>query len=193
MEEVWKDVIGYEGSYQVSSQGRVRTLDRYVKGKFSTSVQFKKGQILKLQFTWDGYYKVTLYKKDKKPLYIGVHKLVAQSFIPNPFNKLQVNHIDCDKLNNNVINLEWCSSLENTQHAMKNNLRVVGQKSHYATITEDQAIFICEMLENNIPIYEIVSITGKTRFLISKIKNGKSWKHVSSRYSFYKERTKFND
>ena len=126
MKEVWKDIKNYEGLYQVSNLGRVRSLDRYIEtfiknqiGRYKCT-KFYKGYILKQQ-TYQGYKCVQIhtngqYKWEK------VHRLVAETFIPNSNNLPQVNHIDGNKENNKVDNLEWCTHSENIKHAYNNNL-----------------------------------------------------------------------
>ena len=111
MQEIWKDIPNYEGIYQVSNLGNVRDIitDRHRKPKNLTLNHRS------------GYYSVMLCK-DKTQKNVLVHRLVAQSFIPNPQNKPQVNHIDGNKQNNCVDNLEWCTAKENLQHASKMGL-----------------------------------------------------------------------
>lgn len=104
--ELWKDIKGYEGRYQISSYGRVKCFYRN-----------KDGDELKLKTDRYGY-KVAKLTKHGKRQWITVHRLVAMAFIP-PFNGEQVNHIDANKTNNNVDNLEWCSNLENIRHARR--------------------------------------------------------------------------
>lgn len=106
MEEIWKDIKGYEGLYQVSNLGNIKSFEfRNNRGIF------KREKIL-YKSTRSGYYTVNLCKntirKSKQ-----VHRLVAEAFIPNPLNKKIVNHIDFDRKNNKVENLEWCSQKEN--------------------------------------------------------------------------------
>ena len=105
MEEVWKDVKGYEGLYQVSNLGRV---------KRATT-----GKVLKACKITGGYLGVTLYKNSIVSS-TKIHRLVAQAFIPNNENKPQVNHIDEDKTNNVVSNLEWVTAKENSNHGTRN-------------------------------------------------------------------------
>lgn len=112
--EYWKPVLGYEGLYEVSNLGRVKSLDRWVKGIYN-SVQLKRGKIIKPRKTWDNYIVVNL-SKDGKMKTVKVHRLVAQAFLPNPDNLPQVNHKDEDKNNNTVDNLEWCTNLYNHRY-----------------------------------------------------------------------------
>lgn len=116
MDEVWKDVEGYEGLYQISNKGRLRHLG---------SQRYPGVRIKTLRTNQDGYYRMQLSKHHKSKGRF-IHRLVALAFIPNPENKPEVNHINGDKLDNRVENLEWCTNLENIRHAWKNGL-VKGQ------------------------------------------------------------------
>jgi hypothetical protein len=114
--EVWKDIKGYEGLYQVSNKGNVRSLDMIVKAK-SNGTQLKKGKLLSPQYTWNGYLRYDLSGKKRR-----AHRLVAQSFIPNPNNKEEVNHINCIRDDNRLENLEWSTKSENNKHKIWNKL-----------------------------------------------------------------------
>ena len=116
--EVWKDIRDYENLYQGSNLGRVRSLDRWVKGP-NSSIRFCKGRILKPCTTKDGYLLVNLCKNGKVKSFL-VHRLVAEAFIDNTDNLPQVNHKDENKLNNNAENLEWCSSSYNINFGTRN-------------------------------------------------------------------------
>lgn len=109
--EVWKDVVGYKGYYQVSNLGRIRTVGRVVSACYK-SRQFIQGRIICPNRFPKGYLGCTLYKNGSQKLRY-IHRLVAEAFIPNPDNYPQVNHIDEDKSNNRVENLEWCTALYN--------------------------------------------------------------------------------
>ena len=105
--ELWKDIPGYEGIYQVSNLGRVRSLERVVQSGRGFGNHIIPGQILKPEKSKPGYLFVILSKKHSRKMYL-VHRLVAQAFVPNPHNYQQVNHIDEMKASNNAANLEWC-------------------------------------------------------------------------------------
>lgn len=120
--EIWKDIKNYEGIYQVSSLGRIRSLDRKVRtGIKHNEYKIAKGKILKLNQKRNGYLTVDLSKENKVKT-ITVHRLVALNFIPNPENKEEINHINCKKYDNRVENLEWVTSEENKEHAKLNKL-----------------------------------------------------------------------
>lgn len=121
MEEVWKDIKDYEGLYQVSNLGRVKSLDRKVVqfNGFCNIERIYKGRILKPSTSANGYKRVILYDKCKKKN-VNIHKLVLLAFVPNTENLAQINHIDEDKSNNCVNNLEWCSSKYNINYGKRN-------------------------------------------------------------------------
>jgi hypothetical protein len=115
--EIWKDIIGYEGFYKISNLGRVKSLSRLVANSLLNRMTTNK--IHKSAVSNDGYTYVTISFK-KKSMKFRVHRLVALHFIDNPKNKLEVNHIDSIRLNNNVKNLEWVSKSENQCHSKIN-------------------------------------------------------------------------
>ena len=142
MQEIWKDIIGYEGSYQVSNTGKVKSLDRVIKD--AKKEYIKRGNLLKITDNGNGYKIVSLSKKGRKNNY--VHRLVATHFISNPDNKPQVNHKDGIKSNNFKYNLEWCSVKENQVHAHKIGLQPIrGNKSNSIKVidTSNNMIFDC--------------------------------------------------
>ena len=122
MQEIWKDIEGYEGYCQISNLGRVRSLDRVVK-KSHGSTGVVKGAIKKPTINTQGYLTVNLRKESKQKCLL-LHRLLAEYFIPNPENKPQVNHIDGNKANCTIENLEWVTRKENAQHAWRTGLCV---------------------------------------------------------------------
>lgn len=129
MKEIWKDIKGYEGLYQISSFGNVKSLDRYIINK-NGDKQFFPKKYLTQGFS-NGYLKVTLSKNNKQKTF-RVHILVAKAFIPNHKNKSEVNHIDGNKSNNRIDNLEWNTRSENELHAYRNGLAKPSDKQKQA-------------------------------------------------------------
>jgi len=126
--EIWKDIDGYNGLYQISNIGRVKSLKRW---NISTRDFQDRERIMTPTDNGSGYLIVSLMKnKVKKNHY--VHRLVASAFCENPSNQKCVNHIDYDKSNNNCENLEWCSQLENVRHSA-NRMRHRKSVSHTNT------------------------------------------------------------
>lgn len=150
LEEIWKDINGYEGLYQVSNFGRVKSLARIRKTRKDSngkqgSYQYK-GCILKQKNRKTNvksleYYQVTLSKNGTQKMF-SPHRLVAEAFIPNPNNKPYVNHIDGNGKNNNVDNLEWTTNRENQNHAVR-----IMQHSHNKPIIAFDKRTKCKMLE----------------------------------------------
>ena len=118
MKEVWKDIAGYEGYYKVSNLGRIKSVERLITYANSKGVtrQFPvEERILTQRMDRNGYQRASL-KKDKARKLFLVHRLVAQAFIENPNNWPLVNHKDENRCNNNVANLEWCTSKYNLNY-----------------------------------------------------------------------------
>ena len=118
-EEIWKDIPEFEGIYEVSNMGRIRSLSRIVRSGRGNRIN--PTVILKPAIGQWGYEQVCL-RKDGKKYTKRVNRLVAQAFIPNPNNLPQVNHIDGDKTNNCVDNLEWCDASHNMKHCFDNRM-----------------------------------------------------------------------
>jgi predicted XRE-type DNA-binding protein len=156
--EIWKDVIGYEGLYQVSNLGRVKSL--------------RKNLIMKLCSANHGYLNVGLNKNLKKSFYI--HRLVAQAFIPNPENKPQVNHKDGNRLNNKVENLEWNTNYENMRHGYDTGL-IDNKKENNgrSKLKEKDVIFIRKSKLSQKELSEKFKIS---KCQINKIINNLFWK-----------------
>lgn len=117
MKEIWKDVEGYEGYYQISNYGNVKSLERKVIRKDGV-VQIRSERIMSKRLNNDGYI-VAKFNVNKKSKSVAVHILVAKHFIPNPNNYSEVNHKDCNRKNNKVDNLEWCTHQQNIEYSKK--------------------------------------------------------------------------
>ena len=114
MEEIWRDIKDYEGYYQVSNRGIVKSLERMKRN--NGGYQKIPEKILKVYDNGKGYLRVQLCK-DGKVKNCRINRLVAQAFLPNPNNLPEVNHIDQDKTNNCVENLEWCTTQYNVEYS----------------------------------------------------------------------------
>lgn len=121
MQEIWKDIKGYEGLYQVSNLGRVKSVERITKRFNGHKIceYNEKEKILKHNLNKKSYATIGLCKDGKERKY-KVHRLVAETFIPNPDNLPQINHKDENKLNNNVNNLEFCTNIYNANYGTRN-------------------------------------------------------------------------
>ena len=174
MEEIWKKVIGYEESYEVSNLGNVRSFDRYIKCKKNNEYfLFAKGYPIKQKISFYRYLCVS-FKKNQKHAIKVVHKLVAEAFIPNLKNKPQVNHIDGDKLNNCVDNLEWVTASENCIHATK-----ILRKKGMILTTEQVRDIKFNVVYDSMFNKDIASKFKVHPNTISSIRNGHKWKHVT--------------
>ena len=121
MREIWKDIPGYEGMYQISNFGRVKSLEREVNIKLLNIgwAKRKVPELIRKQTVYkNGYAGIQLHKQQRVRLHL-IHRLVAQAFIPNPGGKPEVNHKNGDKLDNCIDNLEWVTASENEQHSRK--------------------------------------------------------------------------
>lgn len=164
--EKWLHINGYEELYEISNMGRVRSI-----------FYFKKGRVMKpsLQMV-ENYkrYRVNLVKGGKAKCF-KVHRLVAQAFIPNPENKLQVNHIDNNPLNNIVTNLEWVTNLENSHHSMNQGRLNRGSKNGMAKLNEEEVI---KIRTSNLSVLDLSNKYKISKSAIKNILNNKRWKHV---------------
>ena len=126
----WVKIKGYEDFYEISSSGEIRSKDRTVTDKIGRTRSWK-GKTLNPNIAPNGYYRVSFsINRNRKQFYI--HRLIAEHFIPNPDNLPQVNHIDGNKLNNSLDNLEWVTVQDNVIHAYKNGLiKHVSGKEHF--------------------------------------------------------------
>lgn len=181
--EVWKPIQGFEGLYQVSNTGRVRSVKRngvkfYVNGHSST--YFRKGKILKQSLTPRGYYMVQLHKQNERTQYCFVHRLVAMAFCDGYGDGLVVNHKDENTKNNRADNLEWCTSSYNTRYGSSSYKIAKSKMKKVAKYDKNGTI-----LKTYNSIMEAVKLEGHSRNSIAswasgKIKcmNGYIWKFI---------------
>ena len=175
MQEIWKDIKGYEGWYQVSNFGNVRSVDRegFRNGR---SCRFKGQSITPLRHD-RGYLEVGLYK-DGKEKRVYIHRLVAEAFIDNPLSLPSVNHKNEDKTDNSVYNLEWCSYEYNDNYGTRNE-RVLETRAEMAKP------FLC--VENQ-KVYKFASVASKELCLshskVCEVLNGK-YNHTKGYHFVY--------
>lgn len=163
--EIWKDIQGLEGKYQVSNTGLFRSLDHFVNmGQNINRISY--GKILVQIKGKDGYFYIAFGRRNR----LSSHRTIAQHFIPNPENKPQVNHINCIKTDNRVENLEWCTNKENVGHYNDNfrtNIR------NCPKLTEDDVRYI---RKSDLPIYVLMAkynVCRKTIYLTKRLlRNG---------------------
>lgn len=177
MKEIFKDIEGYDGTYQVSNLGKVKSNQRAVNCKdryFKTlpAINFKptmRGQYLKVTLRFAGRYKNE-----------NIHRLVAGAFIDNPENKPFVNHKDGNKFNNCSDNLEWLTPSENTRHALRHSLMNTARgeaKIRTAKLTTVQILSIRQEVKSA-PQTEVAKKYGVCQQAISRIVTHRNWAHI---------------
>jgi hypothetical protein len=176
MMEIWKDIKGYEGYYQVSNAGRVKSLPRRLerRGRWHMNIRER---ILKPAINRKGYERIRLCVQMQERDF-SVHRLVAEAFLPNPESKPEVNHINCNKADNRVDNLEWATTKENVTHAIANNLRrgLKGERSAKAMLTNAQAAELrAKYGSRKMTIRELSNETNISYTVVQKIVTNKSY------------------
>lgn len=173
MQEIWKEIEGYEGYYKVSNQGRIMSLARKNRGVDMVMTPIKGGG--------GGKYRAVSLSVKGKIKKQFVHRLVAKAFIPNPMGYLEVNHLDGEPSNNMVTNLEWCDKRHNHLHAYAVGLQkpIVGEAVHTHKLTEREVKFLRyikglypQIQSSDIQKFYEISWRG-----VENIWTGKTWKH----------------
>jgi hypothetical protein len=165
MEEIWKPVNGYEGLYEVSNFGKVKCLNRSI---------IKRHSIM-------GRYPALKLSKNGKKTHFLIHRLVALHFMPNPQNKPQINHINGDRNDFRIENLEWSTQHENMQHAYRTGLYSTdnkGTRNGMVKLTEEQVIEIISLfpVKTNMELSKMFGVHAST---ISGIRTNERWCHLA--------------
>jgi len=177
MEEIWKEIDGYNGIYFVSNLGNVKSITHYLTGRNGSGKQ--NGRVLKQTKCYKGYLRVSL-SLDKKKFTTGAHRLVAKAFVSNPLNLPQVNHKDGIKTNNYPDNLEWCTNKENQIHAVKTGLinPNKGEKHHNSKLTNKQIINIRQLHKIGFTCKELAKDHNISEPAMSKILRNKTYINI---------------
>lgn len=182
MQEIWKPVPGYEGFYDASNLGSVRSVRRRTRCVSKAGREFLKwqgGDNLKLVEHSAGYYSVVFSAEGERKSFL-VHRLVAETFLPNPGNLPWINHKDANKRNNTVENLEWCTAQENYHHAAGLGLfpLLLGSERGTAKLNEEKVHVIKKMILLGFSNKKLAEIFEVSTAPISYIRNNQAWTHV---------------
>jgi len=189
--EIWKDVVGLEGYYKISTFGRVKSLPRIVanhsKGTGRTKAFFRtrktKGRFISIQKHYQGYLSVRL-GKDSKYNWFLVHRLIAQAFIPNYQNKPHINHMNGIKNDNRIKNLEWCTNLENQRHAWRTKLRTYQgnqdcEKNNNTKLKNKDVVMMRLIYKTGLYLHrELAALYNISTSCVSLILKRKTWKDI---------------
>jgi len=179
--EIWKEIKGFEGKYDVSNLGRVKSFQK----------ETRRGQrILKPRNTPDGYPSCSLCKNGTVKR-ATVHRLVAEAFIPNPENKPEVNHINGIKTDNRIENLEWCTHQENIQHAFDSGLKISPKgEGHYKSKFNNEQIAFIRHLKELDPLLNIAllsRIMGMNYWTVSQV-----WRKIHYKNDKFDKKPRIN-
>ena len=173
MKEIWKQIKGYEGHYEVSNFGNVKSIKRIVNGNKRQKIKTIPEKLLAKRKI--GEYLAVILAKERHNKSFLVHRLVAINFIPNPENKKEVNHLDSNPSNNHVSNLNWATISENRDHTVQQNRHAKGDKCGRSKLKSYQVVKIRNSLKD---IKELAKVYGVTKNTISNILLNKSWKSL---------------
>jgi len=179
--EIWRNVNGWEGIYQISSFGRIKALERFFVKKNSRSLGLKAvyqhEKIRSVRLNPNGYCTISFWIEGK-PIHKLVHRLVALHFIDNPNNYKQVGHLDNNPANAKWDNLEWGTQKMNIQYAVKCGRWHTGQKNYQTKLKDSDIPKIRELLKSGLSSRKIAAQFDIDKHAILSIKNNKTWKHI---------------
>lgn len=176
--EIWKPIQKWEGNYEISNFGRIRSTTKVIK-KSNGVTYTRVGKVLKPDYS-EGYGKGAVCF-NKKIVSYKTHRLVAEAFIPNPLNKPQVNHKSGVKEDNRVVNLEWMTGAENIQHCVDNNLQTPfkGEEVGGSKLKEFQVLEIRSKFKPRVYTRKMLAIDYNiTEATIKDILQKRTWKHL---------------
>lgn len=184
MQEQWFAVPGYVGLYEISALGRIRSLDRYVRGVSKTGtthVRRRKGRVLTPHLRRDKYLQVALSREGIATIWL-VHRLIATVLLEKPPEAVEVNHLNGVKADNRRDNLAWCTAKQNTQHAVQTGLHKAakGERQGHAKLTDEKVREIRKRLGEGAMVKQIAAEFGVSTAPISYIKNNLAWTHVKA-------------
>lgn len=179
--EEWRHVPGYEGEFEASSFGRVRSVARRVRTRGENKYRWIKSRIVGKNIGTSGYHRVTVCAR--KHQHESVHRMVAMAFVPNPCSLPCINHIDGDKTNNVPSNLEWCTHAYNMRHAFNTGLTPrkrlkKGDGSIASKLTSDDVREIKQRIRNGERVSDIANEYPVSKSALFEIKAGRSWGHI---------------
>lgn len=165
--EIWVSIKN-NPNYQISNLGNVKSLNNYKR---------KDNKILSPSLSKSGYYHIGI-KKDKKRIYYTIHRLIAIHFIENKENYKCVNHIDGNKLNNSIENLEWCNHSYNNKHSYDKGLNKNNENHGRAKLSNNDVLLIKEKLNNNISQRKLAIEFNVSQACINRINVNKTWRNL---------------
>lgn len=181
--EIWRAVVGFEGLYEVSDLGRVRSLDREEKvtrvrfGRVDSHTRVRRGCIVSTSVGTRGY-RTTCLWKDGGPYYRGVHTLVLEAFVGRkPFQGCVGRHLDGDRLNNAPSNLAWGTQRDNVHDSIRHGTWVHGETSGLAKLTDEK---VRKIRRSAKPQRALAREFGVSQGTVCMVKNNYSWKHVDA-------------
>lgn len=181
-QEIWKQVKNSK-FYAVSNAGKIKRLAHKKWCKVNNSYSnFKEKELIIDYNNTKKYGRINIYFEDGSNKICGIHRLVAETFIPNPKELEQVNHIDGDKTNNHYSNLEWCNQSQNMRHRIDTlNIKnwKKGEDCHWKKLTEEQVKEIPNLLANGFKKNKIAKMFNVCPTTITELTKGRSWKHLN--------------